>query len=47
MSSRRIIVLHYPPRRIRTEAREVAAEIGAALEAGRGRRLPILTVRAA
>jgi hypothetical protein len=47
MSSRGIIVLHYPPRRIRTEAREVAAEIGVALEAGRGRRLPILTVRAA
>jgi hypothetical protein len=40
MSAHGIIVLHYPPSRIRTQRREVAAEIRAALAAGR--RLPAI-----
>jgi hypothetical protein len=40
MSARGIIVLHFPPSRIRTAGREVAAEIRSALAAGRGRALP-------
>ena len=47
MSSRGIIVLHYPPRRIRSEGREVAAEIRAALEASRRRTLARITARPA
>jgi hypothetical protein len=42
MSSHGIIVLHYPPTRIRRAGREVATEIRAALSAGRGRRLPAI-----
>jgi very-short-patch-repair endonuclease len=40
MSACGIIVLHYTPKRLRTEPRAVAAEIRATLEVGRGRRLP-------
>jgi hypothetical protein len=47
MSARGIIVLHYPPSRIRTAGREVAAEIRAALDASRGRRLPQVQVQPA
>jgi hypothetical protein len=47
MSACGIIVLHYPPSRIRTAGLEVAAEIRAALDASRGRRLPQVQVRAA
>lgn len=36
----RLIVLHFPPKRIYTEPEEVLAEIGSALAAGRGRSLP-------
>jgi very-short-patch-repair endonuclease len=43
MSSRGIIVLHYSPRRIRSEGTQVAAEIRAALAAGRSRSLPPVT----
>jgi hypothetical protein len=42
MSAFGIIVLHYPPRRLKTQPRTVAAEIRSALEAGRGRQLPLL-----
>jgi hypothetical protein len=43
MSTHGIIVLHYPPSRIRAAGREVAAEIRSALDAARGRPLqPIL-----
>jgi very-short-patch-repair endonuclease len=45
MSARGIIVLHFPPRRLRAEARAVASEIRSALEAGRHRgRLDIRAV---
>jgi hypothetical protein len=37
MSANGIIVLHFPPRRLRTESRTVATEIRSALEAGRDR----------
>jgi hypothetical protein len=37
MSASGIIVLHFPPSRLRTEHRAVAAEIRSALEAGRRR----------
>jgi hypothetical protein len=47
MSARGIIVLHYPPSRIRTAGREVAAEIRAALAASQGRRLPQVQVEPA
>jgi hypothetical protein len=47
MSACGIIVLHYPPSRIRTAGREVVAEIRAALEASRGRRLPQVQVQPA
>lgn len=40
MSADGLIVLHYPPSRLRTAPREVAAEIRSAVEAGRARRLP-------
>jgi hypothetical protein len=40
MSARGIIVLHFPPSRIRTAGREVAAEIRSALAAASGRDLP-------
>jgi hypothetical protein len=40
MSAQGIIVLHFPPSRIRTAGREVAAEIQSALAAARGRGLP-------
>lgn len=43
MSSLGIIVLHYPPSRIRSVGDEVAAEIRAALAAGRSRSLPAVT----
>lgn len=42
MSAYGIIVLHYPPRRLRAEPRVVAAEIRSALEVSRGRQLPQL-----
>jgi hypothetical protein len=42
MSAQGIIVLHFPPSRVRAAGREVAAEIRAALAAGRGRRLPLV-----
>jgi very-short-patch-repair endonuclease len=44
MSSHGIIVLHFPPSRIRTDPAGVAADIKAALAAGQGR-LP-LAIRA-
>ncbi len=47
MSSHGIIVLHYPPRRIRLASGEVAAEIRAALAAGRSRSLPPVTAMSA
>jgi hypothetical protein len=37
MSAFGIVVLHFPPRRLRTEPRKVAAEIRSALDAGRDR----------
>ena len=40
MSAQGIIVLHFPPSRIRTAGREVATEIRSALAAARDRRLP-------
>jgi hypothetical protein len=40
MSAQGIIVLHFPPSRIRTAGRDVAAEIRSALAAARGRGLP-------
>ncbi|HMH89555.1 MAG TPA: hypothetical protein VK586_00575 [Streptosporangiaceae bacterium] len=40
MSAQGIIVLHFPPSRIRTAGREVAAEIRSALAAAGGRGLP-------
>lgn len=43
MSSYGIIVLHYPPSRIRSAGGEVAKEIRAALAAGRSRPLPSVT----
>jgi hypothetical protein len=47
MSSRGIIVLHYPPSRIRLASGEVAAEIRAALAAGRSRSIPPVTAMSA
>ncbi|MGH3396053.1 MAG: hypothetical protein ACRDPO_15345 [Streptosporangiaceae bacterium] len=44
MSSHGIIVLHYSPRQIRSAGKQVAAEIRAALAAGRSRSLPPVTV---
>ena len=44
MSAHGILVLHYAPRRIRTDGAAVVAEIRAALEAGRKR--PALPIRA-
>ncbi|MGN6793132.1 MAG: hypothetical protein ACTHJW_12180 [Streptosporangiaceae bacterium] len=47
MSAHGILVLHYAPRRIRTDGAAVVAEIRAGLEAGRKRpRLPIRAVPA-
>jgi len=43
MSSLGIIVLHYPPSRIRSAGEQVAAEIRAALATGRSRSLPAVT----
>jgi hypothetical protein len=40
MSAQGIIVLHFPPSRIRTAGGEVTAEIRSALAAARGRELP-------
>jgi hypothetical protein len=37
MSAFGIVVLHFPPRRLRTEPRKVAAEIRSALDAGHDR----------
>ena len=37
MSALGIVVLHFPPRRLRTESRAAAAEIRSALAAGRDR----------
>jgi hypothetical protein len=37
MSAYGIVVLHFPPSRLRAQPREVTAEIGSALEAGRSR----------
>lgn len=45
MSAHGIVVLHYPPRRLRAEPRAVATEIRHALKANRGRELPGLRVR--
>ena len=42
MSAHGIIVLHYPPSRIRQDGHEVAAEIRSALAAAHGRRLPLV-----
>ena len=47
MSSHGIIVLHYPPSRIRLASGEVAAEIRAALAVGRSRSLPPVTAMSA
>jgi hypothetical protein len=47
MSAHGIIVLHYPPRRLRAAPRAVAAEISSAIQAGRGRELPRFSARAA
>jgi hypothetical protein len=48
MSAHGIIVLHFPPSRIRTAGREVAGEIRSALAAARGRSLPaVRTISAA
>ena len=47
MSSHGIIVLHYPPSRIRLAGGEVAAEIRAALAAGRSRSRPPVTTMSA
>jgi hypothetical protein len=44
MSTHGILVLHYAPRRIRTDAAGVVGELRAAIEAGRQR--PALTIRA-
>ena len=44
MSSHGIIVLHYSPNRIRSDGEQVAAEIRAALAAGRSRSLPPVAV---
>jgi hypothetical protein len=44
MSAHGIIVLHFTPKRIRTEAAKVTAELRAAIETGRQR--PPLTIRA-
>lgn len=47
MSAQGIIVMHYPPSRIRSDPRGVAAELRSALDAGRGRApLAIRTVPA-
>jgi hypothetical protein len=42
MSACGLIVLHYPPKRLKTQPRAVAAEIRSALEASRGRQLPLV-----
>jgi hypothetical protein len=47
MSAQGIIVLHFPPSRIRTAGREVAAEIRSALAATCGRDLPAVRVESA
>lgn len=47
MSAKGIIVLHYPPSRIKADGPAVVAEIRDALEAGRGRRLPVIEMRPA
>lgn len=47
MSALGIVVLHYPPRRLRAEPRRVAAEIRQAIAAGQGREVTRLTVRSA
>jgi hypothetical protein len=47
MSAQGIIVLHFPPSRIRTAGREVAAEIRSALAAARGRGLPAVRAESA
>ena len=44
MSTHGILVLHYAPRRIRTDGARVVGELRAAIEAGRQR--PALTIRA-
>jgi very-short-patch-repair endonuclease len=44
MSAHGIVVLHYPPKRLKAEPRVVAAEIRSAIEAGRGRPLPRLKI---
>jgi len=44
MSAHGIIVMHFTPKRIRSEAAQVAAELRAAIEAGRQR--PPLDIRA-
>jgi hypothetical protein len=44
MSAVGMIVLHYPPSKLRTEPRLVASQIKAALEAGRGRQMPAFRV---
>jgi len=47
MTAQGILVLHFPPSRIRTDGQQVAAEITAALASSRGRELPhIVTVPA-
>jgi hypothetical protein len=47
MSACGVIVMHYPPKRIKTQPRAVAAEIRSALDAGRGRQLPLVRARPA
>jgi hypothetical protein len=44
MSAVGMIVLHYPPSKLRTEPRLVVSQIKAALEAGRGRQMPAFRV---
>jgi len=43
MSAQGIIVLHFPPQRIRSEPVSIAAELRSAIEAGRQR--PPLAIR--
>lgn len=47
MSALGITVLHYPPRRLRSEPAVVAAEIKSALVAAQGRQLPAIRIMAA
>jgi hypothetical protein len=44
MSAVGMIVMHYPPSKLRTEPRLVASQIKAAIEAGRGRQVPAFRI---